>query len=496
MSHEIRTPLNGIIGYNQLLTSTNLNSRQKEYLSSISLCSVQLLHIINDIIDFSKLSSGQMKIQKECFSVSEEMDNIYRTMKERIRNKKHSYKVKISNNVPQFIILDKGKFIQIIINLLSNAIKYTPIGGNIHIKISNKDNVITIKIEDNGIGISQQDQCKLFNSFTQIKNSLTKTGTGLGLAISKRLVELLGGNIKVQSTRNIGSTFTFTCQHECIKTFEKTIIEKSKKLKDKLILIVDDNLNNRIILSDMIFSWKMQPIVCASAQEAIKLIEADRYKFDAGLIDICMPDINGVDLAQKIKENKPILPLIALSSVSGYVNLVNFDAKLDKPVNRIQLFNILYRITNKKQILIEENFQEQKTTDEGSLCKMKILIAEDVPYNLSLLKNMLKSMGFIFIETAIDGYETITKIREAQKNKDPFTVLLLDLRMPKVDGYEVIDYITKEKLTLPKIIAVTASVLQEEKEKCKKMGVKYFVTKPINMTDLQKVMHQVSFQFR
>jgi signal transduction histidine kinase/DNA-binding response OmpR family regulator len=504
MSHEIRTPLNGIIGYNQLLMKTRLNDTQKGYLKSVSHCSLQLMKIINDIIDFSKLSSGNMKTTPECFSVKEMLNDIYETMKQKLLSNKQKLLFNIKKDVPDFIILDKQKLTQIIINLLSNSINNTHIGGNIEILITTTDNKLLIEVSDDGIGISEQDKCKLFNSFMQIHNSLTKNGTGLGLAISKRLVELLNGEIKVHSTLGKGSKFYFTCSHIRPEIFENILKKDSEILIGKYVLLVDDDQENRMLFSDMLFEWNMKPIICASAKEALKLISADRYNFDLGLIDICMPDINGIELAEKIKCIKPLFPLVALSSVSEFIDITNFDSKLDKPVNKLQLFNTIHKIItqnkndsafigsnrisdNIDRITQQINFDSSHFNNE-----IKILIAEDIMYNQTLLDNMITSLGYSDITVASDGQETIELLDYADTNNTNFDVLLLDLRMPKMDGYDVISHIRSKGYPLPKIVAVTASVLIEDRERCKNMGVMYFITKPIDMAQLKKVLLKVS----
>ena len=508
MSHEIRTPLNGIVGYNQLLSQTLLNDKQKGYVSAVSNCSLQLMKIINDIIDFSKLSSGNMKISQECFSVSEMVNIINDTMKQRIKSKKQTCEFKISRNVPQFIILDQQKLIQVIINLMSNATKFTPIGGDIEVLISNTKNILTIDVIDSGIGISEKDQCKLFNSFVQINNSLTKQGTGLGLAICKRLVTLLKGDINVKSHIGQGSTFTVTCSHIPSDDYEKYIKKDLEILKDKYILVVDDNPDNRILLGDILFEWDMNPVICASSKEALKILSMDRYNFELGLIDICMPDIDGIQLAREIKEMKPLFPLIALSSLSDFVSNSDFDIKLDKPINKLRLFNSIHKLVQynrKDDTFIGEDckHEKQNITKNKSILSpnkssnyfekdIKILIAEDILYNQTLLHNMVSSLGYKDITLVSDGEDAIEKVDSGMNNNTPYGILLLDLRMPKMDGYEVIQHIRKKGYPLPKIVAVTASVLEEDRNKCSQLGVQYFINKPIDINCLKNVLLKVS----
>ena len=507
MSHEIRTPLNGVIGYNQLLMKTDLSKTQEKYLNSMNQCSIQLMTIINDILDFSKLTSGKMEVTMECFSMEEVAGAVENATSHKIKEKKQRYRFNINDSVPEYIQMDKRKLIQIIVNLVTNASKFTDINGSIEIICdSPKDNTLYISVRDNGIGISEQDQCNLFSTFSQVHNYANKnrSGTGLGLAISKKLVELLHGKIDVKSSIGIGSTFSFTSKFKTYEDVEQNIKKDMELLRNKYVLVVDDNADNRILLTEMLFEWNMRPIVCASALEAIRMVIGERYEFCIGLIDICMPKTSGTELAEQIKEERPFFPLIALSSIDSYIDRSNFEAVLDKPINKVQLFNSIYRIVTKnrevtflgdqKKIRMRSSSPSSSSSPSRVIYdkNIRILVAEDIIYNRTLLVNMLESLKYKNIEAAENGEIAFQMIRQSYKYNNPYDILLLDLRMPKMDGYQLMDSMKKMGWTKPEIVVVTASVLDTDRKKCQDKGVDYFINKPIEIPQLKEVLLHIS----
>uniref|UniRef100_A0A6C0ELX8 Histidine kinase n=1 Tax=viral metagenome TaxID=1070528 RepID=A0A6C0ELX8_9ZZZZ len=499
LSHEIRTPLNGIVGYTQLMLQTKLDSTQKMYLTSMNKCCLQLMQLINDILDFSKLATGKMRIHSDCFGIHAVIDEINSTLGYRIKEKKQKCRYVLSKDLPKFIITDKGKLVQIMVNLISNANKFTSVGGQINVLISPKnDSQIEIAVEDNGIGIP--DACKedIFNAFYQVKQSYTKIGTGLGLAICKKLVELLGGEISFSSVENEGSIFTFSVPYEAYEVFRQKVEKNSKTIKGKFVLIVDADVDNRVNLGEMLFECHMRPIICSSAKETIRMVTQTSYPFSAVLLDICMPDMSGTDLAREIKNIKPELPLIAMSSIDGPIDESNFTYVLKTPIDKVQLLDYLTKVININSIeecrLTEPEKEIEEPKSPTTRTSIRILVAEDVATNLNILVKMLENIGYTDVDTAEDGEETIAKMDQQYNKGEPYDILLLDLRMPKLDGFAVAKHIREKGYTYPKTVVLTASVVDRDREQCRELGVKYFMLKPINMSHLKVVIKHLSFE--
>lgn len=485
LSDQIRTPLNGIIGYSQLLAQTRLDKTQQNYINSVNACSLQLISLINDILDLSKLSSGKAVIRNECFSISEITDEVSLTMDSIIKEKRQKLYFVIDKNTPEYIVSDKQKISQILINLISNANKFSPVNTRIIVNVnSQKNNFLKFTVDDNGIGISEEDISKLFTPFLQLEESLVKNGSGIGLVICKKLVELLGGEISVQSVKGSGSIFSFTIHFEPYEQFKKIVEKNSTILKDKIVLIIDSDTDTRINISEILFESGIKPISLSSSIEGYKIIESKRYDLSCVLLSIYMPDISAVKFLKQIKEISGDLPVIALSPVNERFDYTNFDKVIHKPVNRVKLIDTIYKLINKDDITPFQ-LNDVKPALKLEKKEVSILIAEDNSSNLNMLLKMLDTMGYKNIDTATDGDQAISKL-----STNTYDILLLDLKIPIKDGFQIAEYIQNSGKHI-NIAVLSSSVLDSDRDKCKVLGIKYFLLKPFGITNLKIMMNRL-----
>jgi CheY-like chemotaxis protein len=500
MSHEIRTPLNGVIGYSQLLNDTNLSQKQKTYTTSIKDCSIQLMQIINNILDVSRLNSGKMSSTIECFSIIEIMDRIRNIVGQRIKEKSQKLNIKVARNVPEYIVMDKHKLTQVLINLVTNAHKYTQKKGLVDITVhKSSENVLSFSVCDNGAGMQPTDIKKLFKAFVQIDNIHAESGSGLGLAICKKLVKLMGGDITVESDTSIGvnsgSTFSFTVEFKNCEDVEDKIKLELTTLIGKNILVVDENVSNRILLKEQLSELKMKPLIVGTSEEAMIAIDDPLSEFELAIVDIKIISDDNVTLMNQIKEFLPLLPLIAICPIGCHYNACDFDYQIDNPINKIQLYERIREVIDNKKGKPTDSDSDSSTTSLSKSFKKtgKILIAEDVLHNRELLISILAKLGFKNVEVAENGKIAIDMMTKAVENEDPYSILLLDLRMPIMSGFDVIRYLNECIWSSPKIIVVSASVLQKEREKCTELGVDLFVNKPIDIKELNRVILKSSY---
>ena len=484
VSHEIRTPLNGVIGYSQLLLQTELSNTQQGYVNSLNQCSLQLMQIINDVLDFSKLMSGRMHVSTECFSLREVSRSVHGALEGRLKDKRQTMVFEFDQSLPEYVVADKCKLTQVIMNLATNALRYSGIGSRTVVRswADDDSDLLMFDVEDMGVGLTLEDSRIIFDPFVRIDGAC-KSGTGLGLAIVKKLVDLLGGSISVKSKIGKGSTFSFTIGYSRYADFEQLVMRDINYFQGKDILVVDDQADNRILLMEWLFEWNANPVACASALEALRYALNPRYDFVIGLVDICMPGTTGTELAAQLKEEKPFLPLIALSSIDSYVDCTNFVNVLDKPINKIQLANAMLSCVRDFGTVLESVAGRMSPVHKD----IRVLVAEDMDYNRHMLVNMLGVLGYSDITESCDGIEAIKQLKASEEKGEPIQLLLLDLRMPGLDGFDVLRYIPNMTL-VPVVVVVSASVLEEDRKSVADLGVVHFLTKPLQMGQVKTVL--------
>lgn len=342
ISHNLRTPANGIIGYNQLLLSMEhiIPKDPYKYILQINQCSINLIRIINDLLDFSKLSTGHVFVNNIYFNIKVMFQEINGMVKTQITNKEQNISFYIDNNIPEFIISDKQKIIQILINLISNSNKFTNNYGNINISCTKiLDDYIEFKVKDDGIGITNDELYKIFNTYIQLENSKFKEGTGLGLFISKKLTELLNGNINIESVLNEGTTVTFTVK------YNKDNLLSISSLKNKNILLIVSTTTD--LLKQYLTDWNINVVICKSFIEASRIFFTKRQIFDLCIIEIY--NEYGIDLSKQMKKEYPQFPIISISKQN--IALL-FDYNLSLPLDKSYLLNCILTIINNQKTII------------------------------------------------------------------------------------------------------------------------------------------------
>lgn len=490
MSHELRTPLNGIMGMAELLQDAGpLTPKQREYIRVLSECAINLTSLLNNILDYSKLTANRITLRKQTLCIEDVMEKATGMIQERVREKGIILSVKYGMEFPPFIG-DAQRLLQIMGNLLGNSCKFTE-NGSIIIEVNAKeiDNRkgywnISFRVVDTGAGIPHEEHEKIFEMFHQsdnISNYISSSGTGLGLTISKELVKMMEGDIRVVSSgpgEGTSIEFNIILQEEInINVMSET----QKKLFHELkVLIVDDRPEIRIQLTDMLLKWRCNTQAVSSAQEALQYIQHG-MKFDVALIDINMPHMSGVELSQEIRRIQPKLPLIGISSVTMDNGHTFFDEFMYKPIDQNNIFNAIMKCVKNKT-----NGKRRRKKKSS----VKFLIAEDNPCNLFTLKEMLISLGYNsdLIHLTNDGKECIKKVKKVKPD-----VILMDIKMPGIDGIEATTIIRKKIDKLghrqPLIIAVSAAVLQSDKEKCQSAGFDGYISKPIDKERLSAALY-------
>jgi len=496
MSHEIRTPINAIVGMTMIGKSAPDTEKKNYAFEKIEVASSHLLGVINDVLDMSKIEANKFELSDVEFDFEKMLQKVVNVIVFRINEKGQKFSVNLDSKIPQRLVGDDQRLAQVITNLLSNAVKFTPELGSVSLSLSalGEENgfcVIRIEVADTGIGISKEQQERLFTSFEQAESSTSRKfgGTGLGLAICKQIIERMNGEIWVNSELGEGSAFGFTAKLRPAPS--ESSLPAPIIMNDIRILIVDDDPDTREYFSEILMRMGITCVTAASGTEALTAIE-ENDKFDICFLDWIMPGIDGIELSRKIRAAGVDDPVIIMISAYDWISIEQ-DAKgagingfLSKPIFSSDVLNCISSHVSAKIISVADSTKRELVE---SFQGYRVLLAEDVEINREIVIGLLEPT-LIEVECAVNGLEAVRKF---SASPDRYDIIFMDIQMPDMDGLAAtrcIRAMDNEKARKIPIIAMTANVFKEDVEKCLEAGMNNHIGKPIDINDMMDNLHR------